>query len=348
LSDMSVFDTNYEAEKEPQKRAKYETWAAAKGMQAVDGLSTSPYLDEVARRNIEGDLTSYEAAKLIESYYEVRSDREALSDQAEADIVASRINILLNEGGFSLVPEELAHIHRTLFLGVREDAGIYRNRNFIKKEWILDGDSVIYGDYRYISDGVERYIRRERLLRYGSMEDEEMLVHLTKCISDLWQVHPFSEGNTRTIAVFAIKYFRYLGFNVDNRVFQEHSWYFRNALVRANYTHARKHIDADKSFLESFLSCVLFGWQGQEFHNRNLHILVGPLSFPDPEHTLDASLLADISADPSVTRAEMADRHNVSAKTIERHLKKLGFSFEGPSKTGHWVRQESNGDIHLP
>lgn len=335
LNDMSEFDAYYHSVREPEKRQRYENWAASKGMQAVDGLKTSEYLDEVARRNIEGEISSYEAVKLVESYYEVKGDREDLVDEREADIVSSRINMLISDAGFSLVPEELSNIHRTLFEGLFKNPGAYRQQNIMKHEWVLDGDTVTYGDYRNIADNLERFIRRERLLNYSGMEPDEMLHHLTRCISDIWQVHPFPEGNTRTVAVFAIKYFRYLRFEVDNRVFQENSWYFRNALVRANYTNVRKKVDLDRSFLEDFLSCVLSGLpEGKEFHNRQLHIYsINPT--PDD---LDQLICSDIAQYDTISRHTMAERHHVSEKTIERHLKKLGFVFEGPSKTGRWVK----------
>ena len=336
---MSEFDEYYHSVAEPEKRKRYENWAASKGMQAVDGLKTSGYLDEVARRNIEGDVSSYEAVKLVETYYEVKGDGEDLRDEKEADIVSSRINMLISDGGFSLVPEELSHIHRILFEGLMDNAGAYRGRNILKHEWVLDGDTVTYGDYRYIPDSLERQIRRERFLRYSGMDSDEMLSNLTRCVSDIWQVHPFPEGNTRTVAVFAIKYFCYLGFDVDNRVFQDNSWYFRNALVRANYTSVRKHVDSDTSYLEDFLSCVLFGLpEGKEFHNRMLHVRSMDHHVKPTPADLDGKIRSDIAEDDTVSRRMMAGRHHVSEKTIERHLKKLGYVFEGPSKTGHWVQ----------
>ena len=336
---MSEFDEYYHAVAEPEKRKRYQNWAASKGMQAVDGLKTSEYLDEVARRNIEGDISSYEAVKLVESYYEVKEDREDLLDEKEADIVSSRINMLISDGGFSLVPEELSNIHGVLFAGLIANAGAYRDRNIMKHEWVLDGDTVTYGDYRYISDNLERYIKRERFLRYPGMDSDEMLTHLTRFVSDIWQVHAFPEGNTRTVAVFTIKYFRYLGFDVDNRVFQDNSWYFRNALVRANYTSVRKNVGADSSYLEDFLSCVLFGLpDGKEFHNRMLHVRSMDFHVSTPPPDLDAMIRSDIAEDDTVSRSTMAKSHHVSEKTIERHLKKLGYVFEGPSKTGHWVK----------
>lgn len=339
MSDMKDLDSYYTSLQEPGKRQKYQNWETAKGLQQVDGLSTSAYLDEVARRNIEGDITSYEAAQLIDSYYDVKSDRDKEAEYKEADTVASRINILIEETGFSLEADELRHIHRRLFEGVFDHAGDYRSGNIAKREWVLDGDSVIYGDYHYIPDNLERYIRRERLTSYAKLDKEEILTRLSKCISDIWQVHPFSEGNTRTVAVFAIKYFRYLGFEVDNTVFQNNSWYFRNALVRANYVNVRKHIDLDRSFLEGFLSCILFYTSPKEFHNRDLHIYATTLPTAQVNHGkgLDALLQEDIAHDNTITRREMAIKHGVTEKTIERHLKGMGIRFEGASKTGHWV-----------
>ncbi|MBR1783016.1 MAG: Fic family protein [Bacteroidales bacterium] len=340
---MSTFDEYYHSVSEPEKRKRYENWAASKGMQAVDGLKTSEYLDEVARKNIEGDISSYEVVKLIETYYEVKGDREDSGDEKEADLVSSRINLLISDSGFSLVPEELSNIHGFLFEGLIKNAGKYRDRNIMKHEWVLDGDTVTYGDYRYIPDNLERLIRRERLLKYTGMESDEMLFHLTKCVSDIWQVHPFPEGNTRTVAVFAIKYFRFLGFDVDNRVFQNNSWFFRNALVRANYTNVHKNVDSDISYLEDFLSCILFGMpEGKEFHNRLLHIRSLEHHVTPTPGNLDDMIRSDISGNDTISRSAMAQRHHVSEKTIERHLKKLGYVFEGPSKTGHWVKKQNS------
>lgn len=336
---MTDFDSYYSSMQEPEKKQKYENWETAKGLQKVDGLSTSPYLNEVAQRNIEGDITSYQAAQLIDQYYDVKSDRGADSAYKEADTVAARINILIEETGFTLEADELRNIHHRLFEGIFHHAGIYRTGSIAKKEWVLDGDSVIYGDHHFIPDNLERYIRRERLTSYSKLDEEEILSHLSKCISDIWQVHPFSEGNTRTVAVFAIKYFRFLGFEVDNTVFQNNSWYFRNALVRANYINVRKHIDLDRNYLEEFLSCILFHTPPKEFHNRDLHIYAKSLPTTQVKHgeDLDVLIREDIASNNTITRHEMAVKHGVTEKTIERHLKGMGIRFNGSSKTGHWV-----------
>ena len=334
---MSELDLHYQSEKEPGKRQKYQNWATAKGLQQVDGLTTSPYLDRVAEDHIEGRITSAQAIGLIDSYYEVAGDREAAEEHREADMVSARINALIGESAFTLAPEELQNIHGRLFEGVFDHAGQFRTQNFIKREWVLDGDTVTYGDYRYIGDNLERFVRRERLLRYATMDSDEAVSHLTKFVSDIWQVHPFNEGNTRSVAVFAIKYFRSLGFDTDNSAFQVHSWYFRNALVRANYTSVRKHVDADRSYLEDFLTSVLLGAQ-KEFRNRDLHIYADNLAVRDSlsGESLDKAILRMVEANPHITRQQMAAKCGTSVKTIERHLKALGIIFEGPAKTGRW------------
>lgn len=335
-------NVNYLKEDEPDGIQKSENWATAKGLQQVDGLETSTYLDEIAERHIKGDISSYEAARLIDTYYEVQADRNVIEEHREADIVAARINILIGEIAFNLAPEELRNIHFRLFDGVYAHAGHFRERNIMKHEWVLDGDTVTYGDFRNIDDILERCVRKERLTRFSSLDDEQILSHLADFVSSLWQAHPFEEGNTRTVAVFAIKYFRLLGFDVDNTVFEKNSWYFRNALVRANYTNIRKKVDADKSYLEEFLSCILYGNPKKEFLNRNLHILAGRTNLDKvPQgNALDNSILQNIASNPYITRKALAGKHGVSEKTIERHLKQLGILFEGASKTGHWVLPE--------
>ena len=333
---MSDLDLHYQAEKEPQKKERYGNWATAKGLQQVDGLETSAYLDQVAADNIEGKISAYEAIKLVDSYYEVKGDREADDPYEEADKVAARINAIIGESGFTLCPEELQQIHRRLFEGVFDHAGQFRTMNFIKREWVLDGGTVTYGDFHYIRENLERRVWRERNTYYATLDEDVAIFRLARFVSDIWQTHPFNEGNTRSVAVFAIKYFRSLGYDVDNTAFHNNSWYFRNALVRANYTSVKKKVDADLSYLESFLESVLLG-KGGEFHNRDLHIYADRQPQLMSGTDLDKAIMKEIQVNPHITRAEMAEKYHTSQKTIERHLKELGIRFEGPAKTGHWV-----------
>ena len=136
----------YRNEQEPQKKQRYLNWMTAKGLQEVDGIHTSPYLDQVAEQHIEGTLSAYEASKLIDSYYDVQKDLSVEDYSEEADKVAARINILIGEGGFSLSSEELKSIHHRLFEGLYDFAGQFRKNNIIKYEWVLDGDTVTYGN----------------------------------------------------------------------------------------------------------------------------------------------------------------------------------------------------------
>ena len=139
-------DYQYIHQQEPDKSTRYANWQAAKGLQDVDGLKTSDYLDKVAADNIEGKISAYEAKDLIDTYYDVKEDREKDSLSEEADKVASRINILIGEIGFLLSLEELKSIHKRLFEGIFEHAGTYRKNNILKHEWVLDGDTVTYGN----------------------------------------------------------------------------------------------------------------------------------------------------------------------------------------------------------
>ena len=201
-------DYQYINQQEPDKSRRYANWQAAKGLQDVDGLKTSDYLDKVASDNIEGKISAYEAKDLIDTYYDVKEDKEKDSLSEEADKVASRINILIGEIGFSLSSEELKSIHKRLFEGVFEHAGTYRKNNILKHEWVLDGDTVTYGNAYNLEESVENLLRAEKLTPFRSLDEEETVWHFTKFVSNLWRIHPFAEGNTRTTAVFTIKYLR--------------------------------------------------------------------------------------------------------------------------------------------
>ena len=262
----------YLMESEPDKAHKGYAWSTAIGLQAVDGLKPSKYLIDTAIQNIEGKITMKEAQSLIDSYYEERpvhlSDDERTE---EADKVSSRIAEILSETAFSFSPNAYISIHRKLFQGIYKHAGKIRDYNITKKEWVLDGATVMYGSASELRATLEYVFSQEKDFSYKGLSMDEIIHHLAVFISRLWQIHIFGEGNTRTTAVFFIKYLRTLGFSAANDIFAENAWYFRNALVRANYTNLQKGIHETTEYLEAFLRNLLLN-EKNELHNRNLHI----------------------------------------------------------------------------
>ena len=262
----------YLRESEPDKVHKGYAWSTAIGLQAVDGLKPSKYLIDTAIQNIEGKITMKEAQSLIDSYYEERpvhlSDDERTE---EADKVSSRIAEILSETAFSFSPNAYISIHRKLFQGIYKHAGKIRDYNITKKEWELDGATVMYGSASELRVTLEYDFSQEKDFSYKGLSMDEIIHHLAVFVSRLWQIHIFGEGNTRTTAVFFIKYLRTLGFSAANDIFAENAWYFRNALVRANYTNLQKGIHETTEYLEAFLRNLLLN-EKNELHNRNLHI----------------------------------------------------------------------------
>ena len=189
----------------------------------------------------------------------------------EADKVSSRIAEILSETAFSFSPNEYISIHRKLFQGIYKHAGKIRDYNITKKEWVLDGATVMYGSASELRATLEYDFSQEKDFSYKGLSMDEIIHHLAVFISRLWQIHIFGEGNTRTTAVFFIKYLRTLGFSATNDIFAENAWYFRNALVRANYTNLQKGIHETTEYLEAFLRNLLLN-EKNELHNRNLHI----------------------------------------------------------------------------
>ncbi len=255
---------------EPSKSRKGYTWSTAIGLQAVDGLKPSAYLVDKAIQNIEGDITLDEVRSLLDSYYNEKpsSDRDRTE---EADKVSLRIAQILSEQAFSFTPNEYISIHRKLFTGIYSHAGKIRDYNITKKEWVLDGETVIYGSASELRATLDYDFSQEKDFCYVGLSMDEIITHLARFVSRLWQIHIFGEGNTRTTAVFFIKYLRTLGFNATNDIFAENSWYFRNALVRANYNNLQKGIHETTEYLELFLRNLLLN-EHAELHNRNLHI----------------------------------------------------------------------------
>lgn len=257
---------------EPDKAEKSAAWQTAIGLQAVDNLQISEYLLETAKAHIEGKIDIGTAQERIQSYYEERKDRKEIEDTTrEADIVSLRITEILGEQAFRFSPAEWQTIHRRLFEGVFEHAGRFRPYNITKKEWVLNGETVYYASCDSIKDTLEYDFNAERQFSYKDLPLQEVIKHVAKFVSDIWQIHPFCEGNTRATAVFLIQYLKTLGFRVSNDVFAENSWYFRNALVRANYNDLKNQVYATTEYLELFFENLLMGGQN-ELRNRYLHI----------------------------------------------------------------------------
>ena len=257
---MYINFDEYLRQDEPQKREKADAWRVAIGLQAVDGLKTSEYLQQTARRNIEGEITIDEARELVKEYYTKKTARDNDdADKEEADRVSSNISKLLQSNAFTYSVAGLAAIHRAIFEGVFQHAGRFRDFDISKREWVLQGDSVLYGRWQDLQMTIEYDLEQEHQFDYTNVSKDQMVEHLAKFVAGLWQIHPFGEGNTRTTAIFTIKYLRSQGFRVNNDLFESHSWYFRNALVRANYRNLEKGIGYEPIFMVRFFRNLLLG-----------------------------------------------------------------------------------------
>lgn len=271
-SRFSEFD-EYIRQGEPSQKEKASLWQTAIGLQAVDGLKTSAYLQETARRNIEGEISLDEAHQLVHSYYQKRAahDESIDDDVAEADRASSNIARILASQTLAFNTNGLIALHRRIFEGVFKHAGEMRKYDITKKEWVLHDDTVNYLNWEDLRSALDYDIEQERAFSYVGISNDELVRHVSSFVSGLWQIHPFGEGNTRTTAVFTILYLRSIGFDVNNDLFAKHAWYFRNALVRANYKNARLGIDYSSQYLERFFRNLLLGEQW-DLRSRYLYI----------------------------------------------------------------------------
>lgn len=257
---------------EPNKKEKAVIWQTAIGLQAVDGLKTSDYLKETARRHIEGEIGIDEVRNLIKTYYQSKTKHDSDdADKQEADKVSANITKILSSATLDFSANGFIALHRRIFDGVFKHAGKLRDYDITKKEWVLEGDTVHYLNWEDLRRALDYDIKQEREFSYRGLSQDELIIHITRFVSGIWQIHAFGEGNTRTTAIFSILYLRDIGFEVDNNMFARHSWYFRNALVRANYKNAIKGIDYSPIYLERFFRNLLLGEQW-DLRNRYLHI----------------------------------------------------------------------------
>ena len=271
INEFASFD-EYLRQGEPSQKESAENWKTAIGLQAVDGLQPSAYLIDVAKRNIEGEISLDETRKLIDSYYQSKTVRTPKDeDEEEADKVSANIAKILASKTFAFNTNGYVSLHRRIFEGVFKHAGEIRQYDISKKEWVLEGDSVNYLNWEDLRRALDWDIEQEKNFSYKGLTDDEKIEHIAKFISGIWQIHAFREGNTRTTAIFTIQYLRSLGYEVNKEMFAKHSWYFRNALVRANYRNIQKGIDYSPIYLVRFFRNLLLkdSWV---LKNRYLHI----------------------------------------------------------------------------
>ena len=313
---------------EPAQKERAEAWSVAIGLQAVDGLKTSEYLQKTARRNIEGEITIDEARELVKQYYVKKNAHDAGDeDKEEADRVSSNISKLLQSDAFTYSVAGLAAIHRAVFDGVFKHAGHFRDYDITKKEWVLHGDSVLYGRWQDLRMTIEYDLEQEHQFVYVGLDNDQMVEHIARFVSGLWQIHPFREGNTRTMALFAIKYLRMLGFSVSNDLFANHSWYFRNALVRANYRNVAKGIGHKPIFLVRFFRNLLLG-ENNILKNRYM-LIDAPeeWNLPESEQVKNIQRISTPSSTPASTPSSIShipNKFHSDNPLITRLVKVIG------------------------
>lgn len=266
-------EENYIIEDETTNSSKkQEYWNTGIGLNKVDNLEPSKYLLELSQKNINGELKYYEVEGLLKTYYETQDDNNInVQREKECDLVSLRIAQLLEDKSFKFSPITLKNIHKHLFKDIYDFAGNYREYNITKKEEILNGNTVKYVNYQDIESYFEYDFKEEKEFDYSKLTKDELIVHIAKFTSSIWQVHPFGEGNTRTTAVFIEKYLNNMGFSVNNEMFKDNSIYFRNALVRSNYGNIPKGIYPEFKYLVMFFENLLED-KNNKLNNKELYV----------------------------------------------------------------------------
>ena len=338
--------SEYIKQGEPNRVEKTKTWETAIGLQDVDGLKPSKYLIKTAKEHIEGNIDIEEVKIRIDEYYEIQGNRKNFEkENEEADKVSVRITQILSENAFNFAPTELLNIHKRLFKGIFDAAGVYRDYNFTKKEWVLNGDTVIYAPFETIKETLEYDFEQEKIFSYKDLSLDESIKNLCKFTSNIWQIHPFCEGNTRTTAVFIIKYLKTFGFDINYEVFADNSWYFRNSLVRANYKNFKNNVFEDTMFLEKFFYNLLIG-SNYELKNRYAHINYvqedkGKKLNANNKNLEEQAIINILKKDATITQEQIAMQINKSLRTVKNYMaqmqKKGLIERKNSKKSGEWV-----------
>ena len=359
---MNEFD-QYIRQGEPSQQERAAYWRTAIGLQAVDGLQTSDYLKATAIKHIEGEIDIDQARQLIKTYYQSKTTRGTIDDdQQEADKVSANITKILSSVSLDFSAKGFVALHRRIFDGVLKHAGEIRHYDITKKEWVLDSDTVNYLNWEDLYRALDFDIEQERQFSYKHLSLEQQVLHISHFVSGLWQIHPFGEGNTRTTAVFTILYLRHIGFKLENDLFANNSWYFRNALVRANYKNAVKGIDYSPVYLERFFRNLLMGEQW-DLRNRYLHISPSPEWQVQPqlgseegvtttektterttekttEKSAESIILREMRSNPYITQKQLAAKCGLTEDGVYYVVSKLRKSGVvkrvGGRKLGYW------------
>lgn len=347
---------------EPGKKERAQIWRTAIGLQQVDGLETSEYLKETVKRNIEGEITIDEVQRLVKEYYVNKANRTPNDeDLAEADQVTSNMGKILASNTLDFSTNGFIALHRRIFTGIFKHAGRIRDYDISKKEFVLRGGTVNYLNWEDLRRALDFDIGQEKQFNYKGLSTDEVIAHIAQFVSGIWQIHAFAEGNTRTTAVFTIQYLRSIGFDVDNEMFARHSWYFRNALVRANYRNVALDVDYSPVYLERFFRNLLLG---EQWELKNRYLVINPPeeyatqpqsaipnvgssvgSLPVVEMTDRQRLIVDMMRkDPKISAQQMSVVLSVVKRTIERDIaaleKKDLIRREGRTSGGRWVINE--------
>lgn len=240
-------------------------WDMAIGIQQVDNLTPSEYMKDLVNANLKNEISLDDLENKLKNYYEQLNNNYS-RDEYECDFVSLKIMQILQNGIFYLTIDFYKYIHYALFKDVYKFAGKFREVNISKNETILNGDTVVYCDYNRIKDYLIYDFSDKRQEDYSKLNALDKIISISNFTSCIWQVHPFMEGNTRTTAIFMIKYLKELGYNINYSLFKENSKYFRNALVRSNYSNDDLDIKENNSYLIKFYENLLLG------KNNNLKV----------------------------------------------------------------------------
>ena len=349
---------------EPDKKERAQIcWRTAIGLQQVDGLEVSEYFKENVKRNIEGEISIDEVQKLTKAYYVSKTNREQDDEEKEeADKVAGNISKILATQTLDFSTNGYISLHRRIFNGVFKHAGQIRNYDITKKEFVLRGGTVNYLNHEDLRSALDYDIAQEKQFSYKNLSQDDIIAHIAQFISGIWQIHAFGEGNTRTTAVFTIQYLRSIGYEVHNELFASYSWYFRNALVRANYKNAVQGVDYSPIYLERFFRNLLLG---EQWELKSRYLVINPPAEYAEQPKMDVGNVTEnvtekvtnvtenviekltdrqrqivkmVAQYPFTTTTLMAQTLNVSLMTIRRDIEKMAHIIRhvGPDKGGHW------------
>lgn len=180
----------------------------------------------------------------------------AVKDEKALDLIEaeqSRVNMMLlyEQGFYDFTLEGLQAIHRFLFGDIYDWAGSFRIINIEKREKLLAGRSVWYSNDEAITDDLTAVFLDIQRQDWKALSRQAFVSAVSKYFARIWRIHPFREGNTRTVVMMLTFFVEHYGYYMDQNLLAENAGYVRDSFVMASLDQFSEYEHLEKILMDA-------------------------------------------------------------------------------------------------